>query len=200
MDSRIILASASPRRKELLTLAGLEFEIHLPDIDETPLKNELPRNMVKRLALGKAREVSLKHLENSRGSGFVIAADTTVVSPDGKNLGKPRDENEARRMVRALSGRTHRVHTGYALVRVTGGKVIHTVSRVVTTAVTMRSMSPQDIRNYVAKGECLDKAGAYAAQGYGMALIERIAGSYTNVVGIPVTHLLKDLRTIGWKR
>jgi septum formation protein len=198
MADRIILASGSPRRKELLGLAGLNFDIHLPELDETPRKGEVPKAMVKRLAQEKALEV-WKNTLSSGESGLIIAADTTVVSPDEKNLGKPRDEKEAIRMVKALEGRTHRVYTGYAIVKVEQGRVVSTTSRVVTTRVTMRKMSAQDIRDYVAKGECLDKAGAYAAQGFGMVLIEKISGSYTNVVGIPVTHVLQDLKRLGWK-
>jgi septum formation protein len=91
------------------------------------------------------------------------------------------------------------VYTGYAIVKVVRGEIVSTTSRVVTTRVAMRKMSSQDIRDYVAKGECLDKAGAYAAQGFGMVLIEKISGSYTNVVGIPVTHVLQDLKRLGWK-
>ena len=198
MADRIILASGSPRRKELLSLAGLQFEIHLPELDETPLRGESPKAMVRRLAQEKALEVWKTTLKLG-DSGLIIAADTTVVSPDEKNLGKPRDEKEAIRMVKSLEGRTHRVYTGYAIVKVTRGRVVSRVSRVVTTRVTMRKMSANDIHNYVAKGECLDKAGAYAAQGFGMVLIEKISGSYTNVVGIPVTHVLQDLKRLGWK-
>ena len=198
MASRVILASGSPRRKELLSLAGLKFEIHLPELDETPFKGESPKAMVKRLAKEKAHEVWKQTLK-SGDSGLIIAADTTVVSPDEKNLGKPRDEKEAIRMVKSLEGRTHRVYTGYAIVKVVRGEIVSTTSRVVTTRVAMRKMSSQDIRDYVAKGECLDKAGAYAAQGFGMVLIEKISGSYTNVVGIPVTHVLQDLKRLGWK-
>jgi septum formation protein len=197
MDERIILASGSPRRKELLTLAGLRFGVRLPEVDEEPEKNELPPRMVRRLSREKALEVA-RRIPFRRGSLFIIAADTTVVSPDGKNLGKPRDEAEAVRMVGALQGRTHRVHTGYSILRISGGEVRAAVSRVITTRVTMRAMSKAEIRDYVSKGECLDKAGAYAAQGHGMALIERISGSYTNVVGIPVTQVLRDLRALGW--
>jgi len=199
MAEKIILASSSPRRKELLSLAGLAFEIRVSDIDETPRRGESPKSMVKRLSLEKGREVS-KSATAPEEAGFIIAADTTVVSPDERNLGKPRDENEAIRMVRALQGRTHRVYTGYAILKIESGRIVREVSRVVTTRVTMKKMNPAEIRAYVARGECLDKAGAYAAQGFGMALIERISGSYTNVVGIPVTQVLGDLGRLGWKR
>ena len=197
MAEQIILASSSPRRKELLILAGLSFEVRVSDIDETPRRGESPKLMVKRLALEKGREVSKSA---TTGSRYIISADTTVVSPRERNLGKPRDEAEAIRMVRSLQGRTHRVYTGYAILKIESGRIVREISRVVTTRVTMKKMSTAEIRAYVARGECLDKAGAYAAQGFGMVLIERISGSYTNVVGIPVTQVLGDLGRLGWKR
>ncbi len=197
MGERIILASGSPRRKELLALAGLHFEVRVSEVDEEPKRGELPHRMVRRLSREKAFEVA-KQVLHADAPVLIIAADTTVVSPAGKNLGKPRDEAEAVRMVHALQGRTHRVHTGYSILKISDKAVTRVISRVVTTRVTLKSMSRVEIREYVAKGECLDKAGAYAAQGHGMALIEKISGSYTNVVGIPVTQVLSDLRALGW--
>lgn len=198
MSKYIVLASGSPRRKELLEMAGLPFEIHVPEVDETPLPREKPQSMVKRLSLMKALEAA-RTLPSRKGACLILSADTTVVSPDGKNLGKPKSTMEAIRMVRALSGRDHSVFTGYSLVEISGGVVRRVVSRVIRTRVRIREMSTAEIKAYVGRGESFDKAGAYAAQGFGMALIESIRGSYTNVVGLPVTEVSADLRRLGWK-
>jgi septum formation protein len=198
MSKKIILASGSPRRKELLEMAGLSFSVHVPDVDETPLPREVPKKMVRRLSLLKALEAA-RGLGRDPGSLFVLSADTTVVSPEGRNLGKPGDEKEALRMVTALQGRDHSVFTGYTIVELRGGKVRRMITRVVETKVRIRAMTKADIRAYVGRGESLDKAGAYAAQGFGMAIIERIRGSYTNVVGLPVTEVTADLKKLGWR-
>ncbi len=183
---RLVLASSSPRRIELLRQVGFSPIVSPPDADETPRKGEGPAKMVSRLARDKARSVA------SRLGGadwLVIAADTIVVAPGGKKiLGKPRDAEEAKRMLRALAGRSHIVFTGYCVQ--SPGKVL---SRVVRSTVRMRRLNAGDIAAYVATGEPMDKAGSYAAQGIGMGLIERISGSYTNVVGLPMAQLLKDL-------
>ena len=171
----IVLASASPRRRDLLTAAGLSFEIFAPDVDETPLRGETPPAMVKRLSRVKAAAAAARF-----PGRLVIAADTTVAL-NGRSLGKPRDAAEAKRMLRALSGKTHFVHTGFC---------VGTRARVVTTRVTFRELSRADIDRYVASGECFDKAGAYAIQGVGAALVERVSGSYTNVIGLPVAEVL----------
>jgi septum formation protein len=198
MSKKIILASGSPRRKELLEMAGLSFSVHVPDVDETPLPREVPKKMVRRLSLLKALEAA-RGLGRDPGSLLVLSADTTVVSPEGRNLGKPGDEKEALRMVTALQGRDHSVFTGYTIVELRGGKVRRMITRVVETKVRIRAMTKADIRAYVGRGESLDKAGAYAAQGFGMAIIERIRGSYTNVVGLPVTEVTADLKKLGWR-
>ncbi|MBS1959387.1 MAG: septum formation protein Maf [Bdellovibrionales bacterium] len=196
--SKLILASGSPRRKELLEKAGLEFQIFVPDVDEAPLKGEIPKKMVGRLSRLKAAAALEQIQRSSGGSGtddlWVIAADTTVVSNAGKNLGKPVDTAEAMKMLKALQGRVHRVFTGFSISH---GKKIHT--RVIETRVYMRKMSERDLARYIATGECMDKAGAYAAQGYGMILIEKIAGSYTNVVGLPIAEVLQDFKKLGFR-
>jgi septum formation protein len=129
-------------------------------------------------------------------TAVIIAADTTVVSPQGKILGKPVDEKDALKMISAIQGKTHTVLTGYSLAKVSKGKVVKTVSKVVKTQVTMRKLSKAEQGFYLSRGESMDKAGAYAAQGYGMVLIEKINGSYTNVVGLPMKEVLEDLHKI----
>lgn len=186
---QIILASTSPRRIDLLTQAGLKPRVLAPDADETMRPHESPRAMVARLALLKARAVAPR----VRGSALIIAADTTVVAPGGKKvLGKPADPRDARRMLSLLSGRVHTVLTGYCIFPTDGRKP---VVRVVTSRVRMRKLSAKDIACYVRTGEPMDKAGSYGAQGIGMALIESLSGSYSNVVGLPICQVLKDLET-----
>jgi septum formation protein len=193
---RIILASTSPRRIEMLKSIRLPFQAAAPDTDEKPKRGETPRALVLRLAREKAESVAnrFEPRKNER-STIVIAADTIVVAPGGRRiLGKPRDRAEALRMLGWLAGRTHTVYTGYCVYRV-GTRPI---ARVVSSRVTMRKLTRGDIRRYVDAGESMDKAGAYAAQGFGATLIDRIAGSYTNVVGLPMAQLLLDLeRVIG---
>lgn len=193
---KIILASGSPRRKELLTWAGVNFEIKVSDVDETPIKKELPAQMVRRLSKEKALAVGFT-LTKEDESSIIIAADTTVVSPRGKILGKPVDEAEALKMIGEIQGKTHQVLTGYSLVKVVRGKVQKQVSKVIKTQVTMRKLSKDEQKYYLSRGESMDKAGSYAAQGYGMVLIEKINGSYTNVVGLPMKEVLEDLKKLG---
>ena len=198
MGKKIILASGSPRRKELMAMAGLPFEIMVPEVDETPKKHESPKKMVKRLSREKALEIWRNQL-TEKDSAIIISADTTVVSPRNQNLGKPRNEKEAMQMVSELQGRTHSVFTGYTIVDFVKGEARKIISRVIETKVTIQALSKSEVREYVEKGESLDKAGAYAAQGYGMAIIEKISGSYTNVVGLPMTQVKEDLKALGWK-
>jgi septum formation protein len=184
---RLILASSSPRRIELLRQVGFAPIVAAPNADETPKRGEAPRELVQRLAKEKARSIAcgLAGAED----WIVIAADTIVVAPGGKRiLGKPLDVSDARKMLKSLAGRTHVVFTGYCVL-----SAKKTVVRVVKSNVTMRAMSAADIAAYVDSGEPMDKAGSYAAQGIGMALIEKLSGSYTNVVGLPMAQLLKDL-------
>ena len=183
--TQLILASRSPRRSELLAAAGISFEVLAADIDETPHPNEAPDAYVERLAIDKARAVFAL-----RPGARVLGADTTVTI-DGEILGKPVDEADARRMLRLLNGRPHEVHTGVALVSARGVR-----SAVDTTRVWFSSMTDEDISWYVATGEPVDRAGAYAIQGFASRFIPRIEGSYSNVVGLPVA-LVSSILTEG---
>jgi septum formation protein len=190
----LVLASASPRRQELLRNAGLSFAIEPANIDEKPLPGESPRDCAERLA----REKALAAYAN-RPQDSVLGADTIVVV-DEAILGKPIDSDDAFRMLRMLSGRVHRVITGVCLVKpvVSGqGPVVRVVSE--TTLVTMSEISDDEIRAYVATGEPMDKAGAYAIQGMASRWIPRIEGDYTNVVGLPVALVYRMLRDRGEK-
>jgi len=183
--SALVLASASPRRNDLLGRLGLAFDVVAPDVDETPGLGEDPVVYVERVARAKATAVA--------GAGAVVlAADTTVVL-DGIILGKPADGTDAARMLSALAGRTHDVLTGVAVRRADG----HVESTVVRTAVTMTAMSEAEIAWYVGTGEPLDKAGAYALQGSGAVFVERIEGSASNVVGLPLATVAELLRRAG---
>ncbi len=187
---RIILASSSPRRIELLAQAGIEAQVQRPDADETPRRGEKPQTLVRRLSRAKAVSVA----EKNGHSALIIAADTIVVSPDGqKILGKPVDDRDARRMLGRLSGRWHTVFTGYCVLKIDAGGSHRSHVRVVASKVKLRALTKRQIDFYVATGEPMDKAGSYAAQGRGMTLVESIRGSYTNVVGLPMAQLLADL-------
>jgi septum formation protein len=179
----VILASRSPRRAELLSAAGISFEVLAADIDETPHPHETPAAYVERLAIDKARAVFALRPESR-----VLGADTTVTI-DGEILGKPVDEADALRMIRRLNGRPHEVHTGVALVSAGGVR-----SAVDTTRVWFSAMTDEDISWYVATGEPVDRAGAYAIQGLASRFIPRIEGSYSNVVGLPVALVSSILR------
>lgn len=186
-----ILASASPRRAEILRAVGWPFEVAVADIDETPLPNEVPPAYVERLALAKARAVAANHPDR-----LVLGADTTVVI-DNTILGKPEDAEDARRMLRLLSGRRHQVLTGVALVR-TGESPSEKVAHQ-TTDVVFAAMSDDEIDRYVATGEPMDKAGAYAVQGRAAVFIQEIRGDYWNVVGLPIrlVYELANARSIA---
>jgi septum formation protein len=171
----IVLASRSPRRAELLHAAGYDFVVRTADIDETPRPGEAPRDYVLRLAIEKAAAVPAAHEE------IVLGADTSVIIGN-EILGKPIDQADAARMLRILSGRKHEVLTGVCLKR--GAE---TVADVASTCVSMAHLTEEDIDWYVASDEPMDKAGAYAIQGLASRFIERIDGSYSNVVGLPVT-------------
>ncbi len=174
----LILASASPRRRELLALLDLPFGVITADIDETPLPNETPIPYTLRLAEAKARAVLQLCPEST-----VIGADTTVTI-DGELLGKPRDAADATRMLQLLRNRTHQVTTGVAVLTATA-----TLTAAETTHVTMASVPDDAIAAYIATGEPMDKAGAYAIQGRAARWIPRIEGDYTNVVGLPLARL-----------
>ena len=179
----LILASRSPRRSELLASAGISFEVLAADIDETPHPDEAPAAYVERLAVEKARAVFAL-----RPAARVLGADTTVTI-DGEILGKPIDAADAVRMLRKLSGRAHEVHTGVAVISAAGVR-----SAVDTTRVWFDAMTDEDISWYVATGEPIDRAGAYAIQGLAARFIPRIEGSYSNVVGLPVAMVSSILK------
>lgn len=185
-QTRLVLASASPRRRELLGQLGLAFEVSAADIDETPHPGEAAQAYVLRLAREKARTVAQRN-----PGAWVLAADTTVVLGE-ELLGKPHDTSEVREMMTRLSGRTHEVQTGVALAGPSGGD-----SLVVGTKVTFRTLSPEEIAWYASTGESLDKAGGYAIQGKGGFLVERIEGSPTNVIGLPLGETLGLLARSG---
>jgi len=184
----IILASGSPRRHELLSQAGVSFEIKVSGCDETPVSGESARQMVERLALVKAQAVAAYYPDS-----FVIGADTTVYIND-ESLGKPTSVEEAHSMLRTIQGKTHEVWGGIAVVHASS-KLTECWSHV--TSVTMRPMDESAIRAYVATGEPLDKAGAYAIQGIGLQFVDRIEGSYSNVVGLNIAVLMEKLRILG---
>jgi septum formation protein len=195
MKTQIILASTSPRRIDLMKQVGLHCKVRSPDADETPRRGESPVRLVARLSREKALSVARKTRQPKDGSTLIIAADTIVVDPSGKKiLGKPRNAADARKMLKMLAGKTHTVLTGYCVYEIEAHRVYrHHLVRVVRSRVSMRSLTPQQITAYVATGEPMDKAGSYAAQGIGMGLVEKINGSYANVVGLPISHLLVDL-------
>ncbi|MFZ0416628.1 MAG: Maf family protein [Candidatus Sulfotelmatobacter sp.] len=186
----LILASASPRRQELLRNAGIGFTVQAADIDETPLAGESPRDCAERLAREKALAIFRSHPED-----YVLGADTIVVV-DGTILGKPRDGDDAARMLRMLSGRTHAVITGVCIVR-TGVSDDEELTASESTLVTMSEISDNEIRDYIATGEPMDKAGGYAIQGIASRWIPRIEGDYGNVVGLPVALVYAMLRKQG---
>lgn len=186
--TNFILASASPRRADILRTLGLEFEAISPDVDERQIDGEAPADYVTRAARAKVAEVA-----GRVESGVVIGADTVVVI-DGRPLGKPSGVEEAREMLRLLSGRWHAVMTGVAVRDVATSREVAEHDK---TLVRFRELTDEEIDEYVATSEPLDKAGAYAIQGRGMLFVEEIAGNYHNVVGLPSTLLQRLVRRIG---
>jgi len=182
---RIVLASASPRRAELLRAAGIDFDVQPADVDETSAAGESPSEYVARLAEAKARLVYERDVRR-----IVLAADTAVVV-DEQVLGKPQDDADAARMLRMLSDRSHQVLTAVSVFH--PGQIVDT--RVDTTTVEFAALSDTDIAWYVSSGEPMDKAGAYAVQGLASRFVTRIEGSYSNVVGLPVALVYQMLTT-----
>ncbi|BAN01213.1 Maf family protein [Ilumatobacter coccineus] len=180
----LVLASASPRRRELLAGAGLDFAVVPADIDETPLPGECPADYVARLSAQKAQAVA-------QPGQIVIAADTTV-EVDGAILEKPVDRADARRMLRLLSGRAHRCHTGVSVRSALAGEPT-LATQVVTTEVVFVELTDVMIDWYLDTGEADDKAGAYGIQGAAGAFVERVEGSVTNVIGLPLAETLAML-------
>lgn len=186
----MILASASPRRSELLSHLGFALTIVPADIDETRLPNEHPRDLVKRLAHEKAH-----HVFAHRGTGddgFLLAADTIVWMGD-EALGKPAGPDDARAMLRELSGRTHHVSTGVCILCRAADGSLRESSFVDTTDVCFYELTEEQIASYVRSGECNDKAGAYAIQGTGRLLVKGIEGDYDNVVGLPTCRVVREM-------
>ncbi len=183
----VVLASASPRRRELLKLLVDDFEIIACDIDESPRDRESPENMVKRLAELKARAVQL-----CRPNHLIVGADTVVVC-DGKILGKPSSPDSAREMLLQLSARTHEVFTGVSVLK--PGYLNLNFCR---SEVTFHGISEEEIARYLRSGEPMDKAGAYAIQGYASRFVEKISGCYFNIVGLPVSLLYRMFLEAGY--
>jgi septum formation protein len=203
---KIILASASPRRAQLLSQAGLPFVALPADVDESRLSGELAAATALRLAEAKARAAVLQLAaprrrvreqtpEDTREEPIVIGADT-IVELDGDALGKPGSAEAARAMLRRLSGRSHRVITGVAVIGMRGG---HSKCAAETTEVHFAALSTEEIKWYVETGEPLDKAGGYAIQGLGCRFVERIEGCYFNVVGLPLRRVYRMLQESGWR-
>ena len=183
---KIVLASSSPRRRELLSLIGLTHEVRPADIDETLLPNEAPRAYVERLARGKAAAVATPQT-------LTIGCDTTVVV-DGEVLAKPEGAADARRMLRMLSGRSHVVMTAVAVAQ---GREI--ISDVVSVGVTFRALRDDEIDDYIATGEPMDKAGAYGIQGYGATIVDAVDGDYFAVMGLPLNRLVRLIESMGFR-
>ena len=201
--SQIILASQSPRRKELLEQIGLEFEI-CPAKGEEIITKSIPEEVVMELSKQKAEEVAAmvtsfgeNHKEITTPSDIIVIGADTVVAYDGKILGKPSDEADAKRMLTMLSGNTHSVFTGVTLVLIdkTGraGELVFYEK----TDVKMHAMTEAEIDRYIATGEPMDKAGSYGIQGKCAIYIEKIDGDYNNVVGLPITRIYQELKNIG---
>jgi septum formation protein len=180
----VVLASASPRRRELLTLAGIRHEVRPANIDESYLAGETPRQHAERLAREKASAIEV--------ADAVIVGSDTIVVVDGDVLGKPRDRAHAAEMLRRLSGRSHTVMTGVA-VRWQG----RLVSELVEVGVTFRALSEDDIARYIDTDEPMDKAGAYGIQGYGATIVDRVDGDYFAVMGLSLARLVHLFRALG---
>jgi nucleoside triphosphate pyrophosphatase len=188
-DREIVLASASPRRAELLASAGFRFTVETADVDESEQPGEAPEEYVLRVARAKARCIADRY--RGRPAAVVLAADTTVVAK-GQILGKPADDTEAIRMLEQLSGAVHEVFTG--VVALAGGRE---AAEVVRTRVHLVPITPDEIRWYVGTGEPMGKAGAYGIQGRAARFIDWIDGSWSNVVGLPVATVDRLLKTLG---
>lgn len=187
--SKIVLASTSPRRAELLKQIGVEFELASGNVQERPHPDEAPADYITRLARAKVIAVA-----GERQTGLIIGADTVVVL-DGQLLGKPNDEADAERMLRSLSGRWHAVMTGVALYDVATGQEVADFDK---TLVRFARISNQEIEWYVKTGEPMDKAGAYGIQGLGGLFVDEIAGNYYNVVGLPLPLVYRLARRLGY--
>ena len=187
---KLILASSSPRRAEILANAGLPFSVLSSAVDESSFPGEKPEALVLRLANAKAELVAARAV----GPAVILAADTVVLI-NGNILGKPRSTDEARKMLQQLSGRTHSVLTGVALIRLPDNERRQFTE---STLVHFRPVAEEELAAYLDTEEPFDKAGAYAIQGLAGRFIPRIEGCYFNVVGLPLSHTLAELRSLGW--
>ena len=187
---RIVLASASPRRKQYLSYLGLPFEVVVPDVDESTVDGESPQQLVIRLSKLKAKAVS-QRLSDSEA--VIIAADT-VVAYKGQVLGKPQNDDDAFNMIKMLQGDTHEVYTGCTILK--GDRISNFA---VSTKVTFASLDDELIRTYVNSGESRDKAGSYALQGIAAMLIQKVDGSVSTVVGLPICEVREVLKEFGVK-
>jgi septum formation protein len=188
-SSPLLLGSASPRRRDILAGLGIPLRVSPANVPELELPNEAPLAYIERIVREKLLGSSRAFAEGP-GSALLVA-DTIVVLGE-KVLGKPHDVADARRLLELLAGRTHRVYTRYAVSRA-DAPLVPLIERTVESSVTLRAASPEELEAYARTGEGLDKAGAYAIQGIGAFLVERIEGSYTNVVGLPACEVVKDL-------
>lgn len=197
---RVILASGSPRRRNLLTTLGIKFEVMTSDVDETIIGDPSPRKYVTELSVKKAEAVLERlalSMDPSRSEKILVLAADTVVAMDSHILGKPQDKADAKDMLERLSGRSHKVFTGVAVIAVEtdGSKSIQTDLDV--SDVYFRSLSPKEISAYIQTGEPMDVAGSYALQGIASCFVERISGCVTNIIGLPVPKVVSLLRSNG---
>ncbi|CAG0926916.1 dTTP/UTP pyrophosphatase [Thermoflexales bacterium] len=189
----LLLASASPRRRELIKLLGLSVETTSADIDEVPLPNEQAADMARRLSREKALAVA-RHVRVPPSPGFIILASDTVVSLAGEPLGKPRDAAEARSMLGRLRGRTHQVYTAITLLDLQTDRALTDLA---DSDVPMRNYSDEELEAYIASGDPFDKAGAYAIQHSGFHPVENFSQCFANVMGLPLCHVVRSLRQLG---
>lgn len=191
--TKIILASASPRRRELLSSAGIAHEVLVADIVEIPRASESPETYAARNAFEKTLTVCSRHVP--KGTNAVVLGCDTIVVKDGDILEKPKDATEAKHMLKRLSGTTHTVVSGFCLI---DGKDHQQLdAQIVKSIVTFRALSDTEIDRYIATGEPFDKAGAYGAQGRGAVFVEKLDGSYTNVVGLPLCQVVESLKSFA---
>lgn len=195
---KIILASGSPRRKELLEQAGYDFTVEVSDADEK-ISEKAPDRLVEELSMRKAMAVADLHKGEKQEENLTIIGADTVVALDGKILGKPKDEEDAYHMLQSLSGRTHQVYTGVSLLLLRQGDIFTKEKFCVCTDVTMRDMSEKEILHYVRTKEPMDKAGAYGIQGKAAIFISGIHGDYYNVVGLPICETVCRLEQL-WSK
>lgn len=192
----IVLASTSARRKTLLRQLGLKFVV-VPSLVEEKMNPRLkPKGQAEALSLQKAQAVAKKYINKKNDRAVLVIAADTIVAIEDEVLGKPRDEKEARQILRKLSGRKHCVITGFSIVDTNLKK---TITKSIETGVYFKKLSEREIREYIRREKVMDKAGAYAAQGLGASIIERIEGDYFNVVGLPLHALSLELRKFGIK-